>query len=364
MQAFQSLDPVEEVQLQFPLRRSDARGFGQTVLTGQLPFQWNGATQYVSVQVAVSHSSGGQNSVDNVEIHVLPSPAAGLAATSYLDAAGRVAVPFNRFSESLSGYLQRIAGVFSREPPLQMGSAPQHLAGQQILQELSAFGKFVDVSNAFLRSFRGLLPIVFRGRPFNIPIRIDLPQDFPRRAPAVYVEPTPQMAFVDGAAVNPVSGAVVCGALSQWCCPPCTLTTVLKELQSQFSALPPVRGRPAAPPAAATTSAAGSSTATPLPRSSQQCVISDVEPLEQKTTHASPQPSPAPVAAVHPPATGTLPSADEGKCVICIDEPAQWAAVPCGHKAMCAECGKKIMQTTKRCPVCRQSIAQLIHIFD
>ncbi|XVF06142.1 hypothetical protein REPUB_Repub06bG0022000 [Reevesia pubescens] len=54
---------------------------------------------------------------------------------------------------------------------------------------------------------------------------------------------------------------------------------------------------------------------------------------------------------------------ESGKaCVICITEPKDTAVLPCRHLCMCSECAKQLRLQSKRCPVCRQSIQELIEI--
>lgn len=49
-----------------------------------------------------------------------------------------------------------------------------------------------------------------------------------------------------------------------------------------------------------------------------------------------------------------------GPCVICLDEIAQYAVVPCGHLAICSQC---CLGESGTCPVCRRRSMGLLRIF-
>mmetsp|Transcript_22530 Transcript_22530/g.64913 ORF Transcript_22530/g.64913 Transcript_22530/m.64913 type:complete len:353 (-) Transcript_22530:135-1193(-) len=50
-------------------------------------------------------------------------------------------------------------------------------------------------------------------------------------------------------------------------------------------------------------------------------------------------------------------------CVVCLDDPATMASVPCGHLAMCEACAARLDASgTEACPVCRRRSA-FMHIF-
>ncbi|RDX69488.1 putative E3 ubiquitin-protein ligase LUL4, partial [Mucuna pruriens] len=54
---------------------------------------------------------------------------------------------------------------------------------------------------------------------------------------------------------------------------------------------------------------------------------------------------------------------DPGKeCVICMTEPKDTAVLPCRHMCMCSECAKALRVQSNKCPICRQSIEELIEI--
>ncbi len=46
-------------------------------------------------------------------------------------------------------------------------------------------------------------------------------------------------------------------------------------------------------------------------------------------------------------------------CVICLNAPAEWLIVPCGHKVCCQPCGNILVN----CPICRSSKTQLVKVF-
>ncbi|KAA8548589.1 hypothetical protein F0562_000273 [Nyssa sinensis] len=54
---------------------------------------------------------------------------------------------------------------------------------------------------------------------------------------------------------------------------------------------------------------------------------------------------------------------DSGKeCVICMTEPKDTAVLPCRHMCMCSECAKALRLQSNKCPICRQSIDELLEI--
>ncbi|KAJ8451993.1 hypothetical protein Cgig2_016574 [Carnegiea gigantea] len=54
---------------------------------------------------------------------------------------------------------------------------------------------------------------------------------------------------------------------------------------------------------------------------------------------------------------------DPGKeCVICMTEPKNTAVMPCRHLCMCSDCAKELRLQTKKCPICREEISELIEI--
>ncbi|XP_038992674.1 probable E3 ubiquitin-protein ligase LUL4 [Hibiscus syriacus] len=51
-----------------------------------------------------------------------------------------------------------------------------------------------------------------------------------------------------------------------------------------------------------------------------------------------------------------------GTCVICMTEPKDTAVLPCRHMCICSDCAKQLRLKSKRCPVCRHLIQELIEI--
>ena len=47
------------------------------------------------------------------------------------------------------------------------------------------------------------------------------------------------------------------------------------------------------------------------------------------------------------------------ECAICLDGAAEYAAVPCGHRCLCANCSNTVSQ----CPVCRTLLSAVLRVF-
>ena len=63
-------------------------------------------------------------------------------------------------------------------------------------------------------------------------------------------------------------------------------------------------------------------------------------------------------ASVHPESASSA-AIDGTQCVICYDQEAEYAVVPCGHKCLCKKCGVKC----KQCPLCRSAMTSLIKVY-
>lgn len=52
-------------------------------------------------------------------------------------------------------------------------------------------------------------------------------------------------------------------------------------------------------------------------------------------------------------------------CCMCIDEPRDWAVIPCGHRAFCMSCitGYRESNPQKGCPICRAEIVLVCRIY-
>jgi len=62
------------------------------------------------------------------------------------------------------------------------------------------------------------------------------------------------------------------------------------------------------------------------------------------------------------------PSGDEsieGKCVICLERPANTAVVPCGHACGCFTCMQNIHSSSNsKCPICRATMTSILRIYN
>lgn len=74
---------------------------------------------------------------------------------------------------------------------------------------------FDDGRTQLLLCLHGLLPIVFRGASYNIPVALWIPREYPRDVPLVYVVPTQDMLVKSGRHVDP-SGRTTIDYISHW----------------------------------------------------------------------------------------------------------------------------------------------------
>ena len=51
------------------------------------------------------------------------------------------------------------------------------------------------------------------------------------------------------------------------------------------------------------------------------------------------------------------------QCVVCMTRERAVACVPCGHKCLCKECGKRDVVGGK-CPMCRESVKLFMEVFE
>lgn len=51
---------------------------------------------------------------------------------------------------------------------------------------------------------------------------------------------------------------------------------------------------------------------------------------------------------------------ESAECVVCLECSPTIIFAPCGHFCSCDECAKSIFNTTKKCPMCRATINQLV----
>lgn len=52
---------------------------------------------------------------------------------------------------------------------------------------------------------------------------------------------------------------------------------------------------------------------------------------------------------------------ESDQCLICMENPKNVVAVPCGHRALCQECSRKC---PNKCSICRQNVDKWVRIFD
>ena len=53
------------------------------------------------------------------------------------------------------------------------------------------------------------------------------------------------------------------------------------------------------------------------------------------------------------------------QCSMCLEKPSQSVFVPCGHRCVCWECGRRVMETSKKCPICqKESNFLLPRVYD
>ena len=53
------------------------------------------------------------------------------------------------------------------------------------------------------------------------------------------------------------------------------------------------------------------------------------------------------------------------QCSMCLEKPSQSVFIPCGHRCVCWECGRKVMETSKKCPICqKESNFLLPRVYD
>ncbi|KAI8071893.1 zinc finger, C3HC4 type-domain-containing protein [Thamnidium elegans] len=50
-------------------------------------------------------------------------------------------------------------------------------------------------------------------------------------------------------------------------------------------------------------------------------------------------------------------------CRVCFDRQQNCVFLDCGHMATCIECAKKLIETRNECPICREPILKLVHVF-
>ncbi|CAO3637672.1 unnamed protein product [Mucor hiemalis] len=56
-------------------------------------------------------------------------------------------------------------------------------------------------------------------------------------------------------------------------------------------------------------------------------------------------------------------SNEDNLCRICFDNQQNCVFLDCGHMVTCMECAKKLIDTRNECPICREPILKLVHVF-
>lgn len=51
-------------------------------------------------------------------------------------------------------------------------------------------------------------------------------------------------------------------------------------------------------------------------------------------------------------------------CCVCLDRRKDAIFTPCGHKAVCVACGEALRSRSRTCPVCRQTIASVVKVYE
>mmetsp|Transcript_139311 Transcript_139311/g.444639 ORF Transcript_139311/g.444639 Transcript_139311/m.444639 type:complete len:245 (+) Transcript_139311:143-877(+) len=51
-------------------------------------------------------------------------------------------------------------------------------------------------------------------------------------------------------------------------------------------------------------------------------------------------------------------------CCVCMDKRKDAVLTPCGHRAVCVQCGDSLQSRKRNCPVCRQYINGVVRVFD
>ena len=69
-------------------------------------------------------------------------------------------------------------------------------------------------------------------------------------------------------------------------------------------------------------------------------------------------------AAIGAEAAGaTTDAAAAGECKICFDAPINTVLLPCGHLCVCLECSKRLVGSSRVCPICRTKIRKVVRTY-
>ncbi|KAG0299728.1 RING finger protein 34 [Dissophora globulifera] len=85
----------------------------------------------------------------------------------------------------------------------------------------------------------------------------------------------------------------------------------------------------------------------------ERVMVQEQEELSKKAA-ASPK-------ASRPPAGGA--NEDDNLCKICCDAALNCVMLNCNHMSTCMDCGKLIMEGSRMCPICREYVVRLLHVF-
>ena len=91
----------------------------------------------------------------------------------------------------------------------------------------------------------GTIPIYYQGVKYNIPVKLHLPEGFPRTPPICYVTPTPNMIIKPGHAIVDGSGLVRDPYSHHWAYPRSSLAELATHLSEAFGREPPLFAKPA-----------------------------------------------------------------------------------------------------------------------
>lgn len=54
--------------------------------------------------------------------------------------------------------------------------------------------------------------------------------------------------------------------------------------------------------------------------------------------------------------------ANDQECIFCFHDKVNCLMTPCRHMSLCFECSKKLQSTTNKCPICRETIREIVRI--
>lgn len=153
----------------------------------------------------------------------------------------------------------------------------------------------------------GVIPIVYRGSTYNIPITIYLDPGYPKAVPRFYVTPTKTMELKKGHPYVRECGNIILPSLQHWNSGRSSLVAIMANIACVFSNVPPVYAKSvidvSTPPVHAYLPTGANPYALPAPVSAvfptgpNSCVLPAVPPPPQ-TAHPQKLLTPPPVVAV------------------------------------------------------------------